>query len=207
MRATLFALMASAAMAACAAPTRSDPPKAAPAAGAAPAASADGKKQGLGIALKNAGFESAARKSERCPEGWECTMHSNADSFRFTVEAPEGAQGKQALCIERVIGEPWALVTQSVPAAALRGSTLRFSVAVRVERTDGAGGGPWAVVHGPSANLAHQERPVKATKGWERIAVEVPVGATAQIVEVGATLVGGGRICIDDARLEVRPDQ
>ena len=198
MRATLFGAMAAAAMAACAAPTPAETPK------APPAAKAEVKKESPGIPLRNPGFENAARKSERCPEGWECTMHSNADSFLFRVEAPEGAHGKQALCIERVIGEPWALITQSVPAAALRGSTLRFSVAVRVERAEGAGGGPWAVVHGPSANLAHQERPVNATKGWERIAVEFPVGATAQVVEVGATMLGGGRICIDEARLEVR---
>jgi hypothetical protein len=156
------------------------------------------------VALKNPGFENAARKSERCPEGWECTMHSNPDSFVFKVESPEGAAGKQALCVERVLPEPWSLVTQSVQGAALRGARLRFSVALRVERADGAGAGPWAVVHGPSGNLVHEERLLKATQGWERVAVDFPVGTMAQTVEVGATLQGGGRICIDDARLEVR---
>lgn len=154
------------------------------------------------IALKNAAFENAPRKSERCPEGWECTMHSDPDSFVFRVEAVAGAQGKQALCVERVKDEPWALITQSMQATALRGAKLRFSVALRVDRAEGAGAGPWAVVHGPSGNLVHEERLLKATKGWERVAVEFPVGANAQLVEVGATLQGGGRICIDDARLE-----
>jgi hypothetical protein len=131
-------------------------------------------------------------------------MHADPESFSFKVESPQGAQGKQALCVERVTHEPWGLVTQSVPAAALRGATLRFSVALRIERAEGAGAGPWAVVHGVSGNLVHEERLLKATTDWERVAVDFPVGAGAQMVEVGATLQGGGRICVDDARLEVR---
>lgn len=178
------------------------------AAGAAPqapaAAKAEGKKELRLIALRNPGFENAPRKLERCPEGWECTMHSNPESFVFKVETAEGAQGRQALCVERVLPEPWALVTQSIPGAVHRGAALRFSLALRIDRAEGEGAGPWAVVHGPFGNLAHEERVVKATGGWQRVAVDFSVGATAQTVEVGATLLGGGRICIDDARLEVR---
>jgi len=156
------------------------------------------------VALKNPGFENAPRKDERCAEGWGCTMHSNPDSFVFRVESPEGARGKQALCVERMLNEPWALVTQAVQGGSLRGASVRFSVALRVDRAEGAGAGPWALVHGPQGNLVHEERLLKATRGWERVAVDFPVGPTAQLVEVGATLQGGGRICIDDARLEVR---
>jgi hypothetical protein len=189
-RATLLCLVAAAAMGVCAAGT--------------PAAPSGSAKENRALALKNPGFENVPRASERCPEGWECRMHSNAESFVFRVEAPEGAGGKQALCIERVLHEPWALVTQSMQGGALRGATLRFSVAVRVESADGAGAGAWAVVHGPFGTLAHEERLLKATKGWERVSVDFPVGPAAQMVEVGATLQGGGRICIDDARLEAR---
>jgi hypothetical protein len=161
-------------------------------------------KESRRVALKNPGFENPAGNSERCPEGWHCTMHSNPESFVFRVESPGGAQGKQALCIERVIPEPWALVTQAVPAAALKGEKLRFSVALRVDRAEGAGAGAWAVVHGPTGNLAHEERLLKATRGWERVEVDFPVAAAAQLVEVGATMQGGGRVCIDEARLEIR---
>lgn len=191
----LAAFLAAAAMSACAAD--------APAPSPAPA-KAEAKKELRIVALKNPGFENAPRKLERCPEGWECTMHSNPESFVFRVEAAEGAQGKQALCVERVLPEPWALVTQSIPAAAQRGATLRFSLSLRIERAEGEGAGPWAVVHGPFGNLAHEERLLKSTAGWQRVAVDFPVGAAAQTVEVGATMQGGGRVCIDEARLEVR---
>ena len=197
MRLAIFCL-AAAGMAACAAGAPPGP------SAAAPVAKAEAEKEGKPIALENPGFEAAARKSERCPEGWHCTMHADPDSFVFRVDTPEGAQGKQALCVERVTHEPWALVTQAVPAAAFKGAKLRFSVALRVDTADGAGAGPWAVVHGPSGNLAHEKRLLKATRGWERVAVEFPVGAAAQMVQVGATLEGGGRVCVDEARLEVR---
>jgi hypothetical protein len=174
---------------------------------AATAARVGGEGPERAIALKNPGFENAPRKSERCPEGWACTMHSNSDSFAFRIESPPGAQGKQALCVERIIHEPWALVTQAVNASGLHGASLRFSISLRVEGADGAGGGPWAVVHGPFGNLAHEERLLKSTDGWQRVAVDFAVPPAAQMVEVGATLLGGGRICIDDARLEHRREE
>ena len=156
------------------------------------------------VALRNPGFEDAPRAGDRCAVGWGCTMHADPDSFRFTVETtPKPAEGKQSLCVQSVTREPWALATQAVQAAELRGRRLRFSVALRIESADGAGMGPWMLVHGPQGNLAHEERPVKTTQGWERHTLEFTVAPTAQLVEVGATILGGGRFCLDDARLEV----
>lgn len=157
------------------------------------------------VALKNAGFENAPRTGERCPEHWGCTMHSNPDSFRFSLDGAAPAEGKQSLCIERVANEPWSLATQAVDAAALRGAKLRFSIAVRVDRAAGPGAGPFVVVHGPGGNLAHEERLVARTEGWQRLAVDFTVAPAAQMVEVGATLQGDGRVCVDDARLEFSP--
>ena len=157
------------------------------------------------VALRNPGFENAPRPGERCAEHWECAMHNNPDAFSFRVEAARPAEGRQSLCIERVHDEPWAIATQSLQAAALRGKRLRLSIAVRVERADGAGAGagPWILVHGPSGNLAHDERVLAATDGWQRVSLDFAVGATAQLVEVGATLQGAARACIDDARLQI----
>lgn len=155
------------------------------------------------VSLKNAGFESPWRGGERCAASWGCTMHSDPDSFRFAIDATAPAEGKQAFCIERVRNEPWALVTQALDDPSLRGKRLRFSIAVRVERSEGGGTGPWVVVQGPMGNLFHQEKPLAASDGWQRTTIEFPVGATAQVIEVGATMVGGGRACVDDARLEI----
>lgn len=154
------------------------------------------------VALKNPGFENAARGGERCPEHWDCTMHSDPDSFRFALDGVAPAQGKQSLCIERVRNEPWSLATQGVDAVALRGAKLRFSLAVRIERAEGAGAGPFLVVHGPTGNLLHEERLATRSDGWQRVGFDFTVAPTARILELGATLQGGGRVCVDDARLE-----
>lgn len=157
------------------------------------------------VPLKNARFENAPRSGERCPEHWGCTMHADPDSFRFSLDRAAPAEGRQSLCIERVTHEPWSLATQAVDAVALRGARLRFSIAVRVDRAAGPGAGPFLIVHGPTGNLAHEERLLTRTDGWQRIAVDFTVAPAAQMVEVGATLQGDGRVCVDDARLEFGP--
>lgn len=157
------------------------------------------------VPLKNAGFENAPRSGERCPEHWGCTMHADPDSFRFSLDRAAPAEGKQSLCIERVTNEPWSLVTQEVQAATLRGAKLRFSLAVRIDRAAGPGGGPFLIVHGPTGNLAHEERLLIRTDGWQRIAVDFSVPSAAQTIEIGATLQGDGRVCVDDARFEFSP--
>ena len=169
---------------------------------AAPAQKASAVPSPAAIALRNPGFEAPARRGERCPEAWGCTMHADPDSFRFVLDGSAPAQGVGSLCIERVTREPWAVISQSVPAEPLRGRRLRFSIAVRGERLEGPGGGPWVLVNGPAGLLLHEERLALAGAAWERRAIEFQVPAQAQALEVGATLQGGGRICIDDARLE-----
>jgi hypothetical protein len=156
------------------------------------------------VPLRNPGFENAPRSGERCPEHWGCTMHSDPDSFRFALELAAPAEGRQSLCIERVRDEPWSLATQEVDARPLRGARLRFSLAVRIDRAEGAGAGPYLVVSGPTGNLLHEERLLTRTEGWQRVGIDFAVAPTAQTFEIGATLQGGGRVCVDDARLEFR---
>ena len=63
--------------------------------------------------------------------------------------------------------------------------------------------GPWIQMHGVPAAQGHVERLVARTDGWQRVAVEFTVVPAATLLEVGAVLEGGGRACIDEARLEV----
>jgi len=154
------------------------------------------------IPLRNAGFEAPARPGERCPVEWGCTMHADPDSFRFTLDSAQPAEGKQSLCIERVTPEPWAIAAQSVQARPLRGRKLRFSIAIRGERLSGAGAGPWVLVNGAQGLLMNEERPERVGGQWQRRSIEFVMPAQAEFLEVGATLLGAGRACIDDVRLE-----
>ena len=158
------------------------------------------------VPLVNGSFESPARADERCAERWNCVMHGDPSAYVFTLQRMQGAEGGQALCIRRVKNEPWALANQMLLAEPMRGRRVRVSIAVRAEAAEGASIGPWVLVRGPNPRrLAHEERLVTRTPGWERISVEVPVEAGAETIELGATMQGGGGACVDDVRLEVLP--
>jgi hypothetical protein len=155
------------------------------------------------VALQNAGFEADPPADSRCPPKWGCPMHSDASSYRYFLDEAAPAEGRRSLCIERVRDEPWALATQGLFDTNLRGKRLRLSIAVRTEGVTG-GAGAFVLVHGGAGNgLFHDERLIKGTQGWQRLDLEFTVPAEAAIVEVGATLHGPGRLCIDDVRVEI----
>ena len=158
------------------------------------------------IALPNAGFELPPEADRNCARMWNCSMHANPSSYVFTAEALEAAEGKQALCIERVKPEPWSLATQYMSAVAFRGARVRVSIAVRIEEATahGVAAGPWLQVRGAdSRQIDLRKQPIKATNGWQRVSIEAPIGADAQTLHVGVTQLGGGRACFDEFRLEV----
>jgi hypothetical protein len=157
------------------------------------------------IALKNPGFESDPDPSRPCALGWDCTMHANPQSFRFFHEERAPARGKRSFCMEPLTGEPWALVTQGIHEPPFRGAMVRLSLAVRVEGASGNGAGPWILIQVNGGRDIHRQTLVNGSHGWQRVSVEIAVPANARIIEVGATLEGGGRACFDDFRLEVVP--
>lgn len=160
---------------------------------------------GRALALANAGFEEPARPGERCPRGWGCSMHSSAEAYVFKVVAEQPAAGAQGVCVERVQDEPWALMTQLVTDRSAAGARVRLSMAVRIERAEGAGAGPWILARTSQGAMVHQEKLVSRPGGWQRVAVEAAIPPNVQTLEAGATMQGGGRACIDEVRLEVLP--
>lgn len=156
------------------------------------------------VTLRNAGFEAPLRSPNYCADRWDCSAHADPSSFTFSVDASQAAEGRQAMCVERVGREPWATVTQGVHDASLAGTRLRLSMMLRLTGTTGEGAGPWVVLHGSSGQmLKHDQKLVRSTEGWQRATLDIEVLPNTAIVEIGATLEGPGRACIDDVRLEV----
>jgi hypothetical protein len=158
------------------------------------------------IALKNPGFETDPHPERPCALGWDCTMHADPRSFRFFHDERAPASGKRSFCMEPVRNEPWALVTQGFHDPPFRGTRVRLSAAVRVEKASGNGAGPWILIQVSGARDIHRQALVNGSQGWQRVAVEIAVPANATIIEVGAVLEGGGRACFDDFRLESVPE-
>ena len=131
-------------------------------------------------------------------------MHADPTSFRFVHEEKDPAGGKRSFCIEPLKKEPLAIVSQGVFDPALRGARVRLSIAVKLEGVTGNGAGPYMLAYGPTGVvISHGVNLEKGTQGWRRRAVEMTVPLNAYSLEVGLTLEGAGRACLDDAILEV----
>lgn len=149
--------------------------------------------------VRNPGFEEAAGANAHCPALWQCSGHVDVEAFTFKRVGGVASSGEASLCIERVGKEPWALATQGFHTTAMRGKTLRLSMAVLAPGPEG-GAGPWIQSQG---GRAHAMNLVRATNGWERVAVDLAIPAESNLLVVGAALDGGARACFDDVRLEV----
>jgi hypothetical protein len=154
--------------------------------------------------LRNASFETEGAAGARCAPGWSCTMHADPNSFRFFTDSASAKDGSRSFCLEPLTKEPWALLAQGSYDTKLRGTRVRFSMAVKLANVAGRGAGPWAQVRVPGIPpMQTHQKLVQATQGWETHSVEFDIPANATTVEVGAMLRGTGRACFDDARLEI----
>ena len=159
------------------------------------------------VALPNADFEADFPRNYNCPVEWGCTMHSDPHSFRYFLDETTPKSGKRSLCIEPLKMEPWARASQFLIDKSWQGALIRFSVDIRVEnmgRADGMGGGAFITVQGGSGQvLATKSNLVKGPAGWQRVEAELVAPTGGFVLEFGVGLVGPGRVCADDARLEI----
>ena len=174
---------------------------------------------GKGVALPNANFEKAYKVT--CPPDWSCVAHADPFSFRFYIDEARPGEGKRSLCIEPKTREPWGKAVQAMREGPWRGKRVRFSMLVRAEDVahtqEGMGAGIFAFAHtstpvGTAATkhstvqvgaLVRSEKLIHGTADWQRLAVELDVPQNTNVLEVGVTLIGTGRVCADDALLEV----
>ncbi len=186
LRRSVFAALAMALLAGCAAPLPAYVP------------------QGLVVPLKNAGIEDDWPAGYPCVPGWICLMHSDATAYRFAPDESKPAKGKRSACVTRVKDEPWVSTIQASMDRALRGKRLRFSLDVRLRGVTGKGAGAWVVLKDSRGVSLHEvEKLAGGTHDWQRLAVEFTVAPETAEVHVGTVLLGPGEICFDDAVLEI----
>jgi hypothetical protein len=163
-----------------------------------------------GVALANAGFESATPGRQGAPDGWAGIQHAGPTSYTFTIDKDAPRSGAQSLRIDNVGPEPFGTLYQVLPAVALRGKTLRFSAWLRTRDAKGNGFGRGAGLKLQTMrggyivdNAQMRMDAVAGTTDWARYELHLKVGATADQIEVGVTLFGPGTAWIDDAALDV----
>ena len=155
------------------------------------------------VALANPGFEDAWIRPD-CAPHWDCIMHSDPHSFRYFNDEAAPASGKASLCIEPKGHEPWGMASNVVVDSTLAGHRLRFTLRVRVTDVAGAGGGLLVTVHdGFGRMVARELRLVTGTSSWQPLSIEFDVPKDMHDVDLSLYLQGAGRVCGDDAKLEV----
>jgi hypothetical protein len=162
------------------------------------------------VPLANPGFESAAPGRLGAPDGWWGIQHAGPLSYTFTPDTDAPRSGGRSLRIDNIGPEPFGTLYQVVPAAALRGKTLRFSAWLRTRDAKGN-------VYGSGAGLKLQTMrggyivdhvhmrmdSVGGTTDWARYELHLKVANAAEQIEVGVNLFGPGAVWIDDVALDV----
>lgn len=163
-----------------------------------------------GVPLVNAGFESTAPGKLGAPEGWWGIQHAGPQSYTFTPDTDVRRSGSRSLRVDNVGPEPFGTLYQVVPAAPLRGKTVRFSAWLRTRDAKGNafGTGAGLKLHtmrgGYTVDHAQMRTDaVGGTSDWARYELHLRVGSTADQIELGVTLFGPGAVWIDDAALDV----
>lgn len=197
----LLALAAVAPGASADAPARTPPPLVPPERAARPLAS---------VPIANAGFESTAPGRQGAPESWVAIQHAGPLSYVFTVDNEAPRSGERSLRIDNVGPEPFGSVYQVLPAASLRGKTLRLSAWLKTRDAKGNrfGSGVGLKLQtmrgGYIVDHAHMRMDsVGGTTDWARYEVHLKVAGTADQIEAGVTLYGPGTAWLDDVALDV----
>jgi len=165
---------------------------------------------GAAVTLVNPGFESAKPGIRGEPEGWTGIQHAGPLSYAFKIDTEVRHDGAASLRVDNVGPEPFGAIFQQLPAAALRGKTLKLSAWLRTRDVvgSGTGGGAVLTLQGMQggATIAHNHMataPVKGTTEWKRHEITLAIPRAADQVEIGAMLHGPGAMWIDDVVLEV----
>lgn len=197
------AFVLAAALCGCATAQDAPPVAAAPAAAAPEAVAPPAAPAAPGL-LKNADFEASPNARRDCPPSWWCSMHSDPKSFKFEVATQPHSRGR-FLRVSRVKNEPWAIATQTVKAAALKGRRVRLSASVYAEALEGKAG-PFILLQGTSGvALSREATLLERGPGWRRATVEIDVAESAELVMLGLRMQGDGWVGFDDVEVVVLP--
>jgi hypothetical protein len=147
------------------------------------------------------------------PPGWWFVQHAGETSFEFAIDDRVAKDGKRSLRIKRTGKQPFGLVLQKIRADRFRGKRVRLTAFLRLENVEAYGHGALREISGATLMLRSdgsgggafddmRDRPLRGTKPWTEVSVEISVPETATVVEFGATLSGSGTLWVDAVKLE-----
>jgi hypothetical protein len=162
------------------------------------------------VPLVNPGFESAKPGLFGNPEGWVSNQHAGPLSYTFKRDPGVRRGGVASVRIDNVGPEPFGSIYQQIPAASLRGKTVRLSAWIKTKDVAGSatGGGGVLLLQAmrggaPIAYDHMSATPLKGTTDWTRREITLAIPAAADQIELGAMLHGPGTLWLDDVEFDV----
>ena len=167
-------------------------------------------------AITNGGFEEVAETG--VPSGWNFPSEAFAKvGYKLQMDQQEGIEKSQApMLFSTGVVPPKAAcnLTQTIDPTALRGKRVRFRAAVRTADLDKDGKALlWFLVECGSGTAQRrfsavdnmENRPIQNSE-WKHYDIVGNVDAEATVMRVGLILAGQGKAWMDDATLEVVPN-
>ena len=162
---------------------------------------------------RNLSFEDPLDAAGGPPPGWWFVQHAGETSFEFAVDDQVAKDGKRSLRVKRTGTQPFGGVLQTIKADRFRGKRVRLTAFLRLENVEAYGGGVLRDMSGAVLMLRAEgggarslddmrDRPLRGTKPWTEVSVEISVPATAAVIEFGAMLSGNGTLWVDAVKLE-----
>ncbi len=149
-----------------------------------------------------------ANEPGKLPEGWlragDGTAKQNCAAATDSLVVSRGQRSLALKCNTNETG--FVTVMQQFGAQEYRGQRVRFSASVRADSVE-KWGGLWMRIDGDkSPAIAFdnmQSRPIRGTKNWNRYEVTLDVANDAAGIAFGMLLEGGGRLWMDDIKVDV----
>jgi hypothetical protein len=168
---------------------------------------------GDGTEPRNMSFEEPA-PDKGPPPGWWFVQHAGPPSFEFALDDQVAQDGRYSLRIRRTGAEPFGLVMQRIRADRFRAKRARLTAFLCLDHVEAYGPGVLREMSGAVLMLRSQgagiltledmrDRPLRGTKPWTEVSVEIDVPEAASIIEFGAELSGSGTMWADAFTLEV----
>ena len=149
------------------------------------------------VAVKNAGFEDAARPND--VPGWTLAQHVGPPSFEMGVDRDKPFAGKASFRIKRTRPQIFGAISQQVDVAAHAGKTVEFAAMMR---TTNVGPDGWVLYVDVPGNRV-MAKPVSGPRDWTEVRVKAPIPAGTKTVSVGALMFDDGTAWLDNAAVRI----
>lgn len=149
------------------------------------------------VPLANAGFEQALTGNAERPADW----FKAGPSETFTRDSKVFRSGAASLSLKRGVGTPFTAIAQTIPAGSLHNSVVALRAWVRSEAADATGALLLVAMGADGKPVAYAQSGLfrdSDSGEWVQHETRLLVPVTAQRLQLGLRLAGGGIRWFDD---------